>query len=125
MSSKLRNARRLKTAKARTKAGLDRALRRVDVRTDWKLAPRPPSSASMRYLRQLLGLTQVMMARQLEVDVLTVKSWENNRRHPTAARNLRMRELAKMNGIDLDQLRDKQYRRKLEIKIFGVEEKSA
>jgi hypothetical protein len=82
----------------------------------------PPTSSSILCLREFLLMTQVMIARQLNVHVHVYKCWERGRKRPNPFFGGKLRELAQMNGIDLDLLSDVTYREEIRVRVFGVEQ---
>lgn len=81
----------------------------------------PPTAESIRQFRQLLGMTQVGFARQMNMSLQAYKFWEQKRRTPGPAMGARLRQLAQMNDIDLDLLKDKRYLQEMQVRVFGVE----
>jgi DNA-binding XRE family transcriptional regulator len=86
----------------------------------------PPSPTQIRALRQLLGLTQVSFASQLGVVPMTISTWEIGFRAPRRAMTDHIRELATMNGVDMERITDPAYyNSKLEVKIFAKRKRTA
>ena len=54
-----------------------------------------------RQVRRRLGLTQIEMARRIDVSLETVRNWEQGKRHPTGAARTLLRVLDKAPEIAL------------------------
>jgi len=79
-----------------------------------------PDRKSIRILRDTMRMTQTMFARQFNVSLDCVKQWESGRRKPSLELGRRLRQLADMNGINIDLMADK-----TELKVFSEKEKTA
>src|SRR6185437_740481 len=70
-------------------------------------------------LRQYLGMTQGSFAAQLGVTEPCVSWWECKRRSPNRQLSEKLRELAAMNGVDLEKLVDqKYYQEQARVRVF-------
>ena len=53
----------------------------------------------VKHIREVQGLTQEQLARELDVTVGTVNGWENGRHRPVNAQRKRLHKIAEANGM--------------------------
>lgn len=58
----------------------------------------------MKYVRKKLYLSQVMMAKELDVAFATVNRWESGKCEPNYRSQRAFADFCKQNGFDMDEL---------------------
>ena len=120
LSNQSRRIKVNKSAKKANKNALVRDLHGLGATHPAVRSHNPPTATQIRALRQLLCLSQASFATQIGAfNWAVVSRWENGGRSPSKHMTARLRELAAMNRIDMDQLADPEYyQSNLEVKIF-------